>query len=109
MTATTDPDDPRLTHGVDNEPVEQAQVYLVLPPDDEPVTFVRPVRYAYFHTTCGQSTRMSQSIAETYARSPGFYGSTYCTHCQMHKPVGAGGEFYWIDGDGQLTDEKVGT
>jgi hypothetical protein len=35
---------------------------------------------------------------------PGFYGSTYCCGCSMHRPVGADGEFVW---DG--TDERVGT
>lgn len=33
------------------------------------------------------------ALAETYAREPGFYGSTYCCSCRMHRPVGAGGEF----------------
>lgn len=30
MSHTTDPQDPRLTHGVDQERVEQAPAYLVL-------------------------------------------------------------------------------
>jgi hypothetical protein len=46
---------------------------------------------------CGGSTTMNQVIAETYAREPGFYGATYCVHCQKHLPVGEYGEFIWED------------
>ena len=53
---------------------------------------------------CGTVTTMGQAIAETYARNPAFYGSTYCVGCSRHLPVGAQGEFLW---DG--TDERVGT
>lgn len=44
---------------------------------------------------CGASTMMHPELAETYARQPGFYGSTYCTHCRKHLPVA---EFQWEDG-----------
>jgi len=53
---------------------------------------------------CGARTRMAHEIAETYARSPRFYGATYCVGCQMHRPVGERGEFVW-----DSTDERVGT
>lgn len=53
---------------------------------------------------CGTLTTMGLALAETYARKPGFYGSTYCCGCSMHRPVGADGEFVW---DG--TAERVGT
>lgn len=53
---------------------------------------------------CGSVTTMGQAIAETYARTPTFYGATFCVACSMHRPVGAHGEFVW---DG--TDERVGT
>jgi len=46
---------------------------------------------------CETITTMSQALAETYARDPGFYGSTYCVRCAMHLPVE---EFVWID-DGE--------
>lgn len=46
---TTDPGDPRLTHGVDPKPVEQAQVYLVLSEEERARGFVRPVRRGYVH------------------------------------------------------------
>lgn len=57
---------------------------------------------------CGTVTRMGRAIAETYAREPGFYGATMCVGCGTHLPVGADGEFVWVDG-GRVTDERVGT
>lgn len=89
---TDDPKDPRLTHGPDSEPVEQAEIYLVLSEEERAKGFVRPVRRSYKHTTCGAVTTMGQALAETYARDPKFYGSTYCVHCRMHRPVS---EFTW--------------
>lgn len=53
---------------------------------------------------CGEATKMAQEIAETYARDPGFYGSTFCCFCKTHAPVGEDGEFVWAD-DGS----RVGT
>ena len=58
---------------------------------------------------CGTVTTMSQPIAETYAREPGFYGATMCCGCQKHLPVGEDGEFVWVDGAGNPTPERVGT
>jgi hypothetical protein len=104
MSLTSDPSDPRLTHGSDAEPIEQAGTYLVLSEAERAQGFVRPLRLSYIHEACGAVTTMARPIAETYARHPGFYGSTYCATCRMHRPVGAAGEFVW-DGDGG----KVGT
>lgn len=50
---------------------------------------------------CGQITMMARPIAETYARNPHFYGSTYCTTCQKHLPID---EFVWNG-----TEERVGS
>lgn len=50
---------------------------------------------------CGAVTKMGNSIAETYARDPRFYGSTFCVQCRTHLPVD---EFVW---DG--TTERVGS
>lgn len=44
---------------------------------------------------CGTVTTMGQAIAETYARDPKFYGSTFCCGCGKHLPVGPDGEFVW--------------
>jgi hypothetical protein len=54
---------------------------------------------------CGVVTTMGPAIAETYARDPTFYGSTFCVGCGTHLPVGEAGEFIWDDGSGQ----RVGT
>jgi hypothetical protein len=47
---------------------------------------------------CGTITTMALEIAETYARNPQFYGSTYCVGCKKHLAVGPQGEFEWLDG-----------
>lgn len=46
---------------------------------------------------CGAVTSMGTALAETYARSPRFYGSTYCVGCKKHRPIA---EFVW-EPDGQ--------
>jgi hypothetical protein len=58
---------------------------------------------------CRTVTTMGRALAETYAREPGFYGATMCCGCQKHLPVGASGEFTWMDYQGQDTAERVGT
>ena len=100
-TLTYDRNDPRLGHGVDEAPAPQNDVYLVLSPEERAKGFVRPVRRTYVHKTCGVSTTMSPPIAETYAANPKYYGSTYCTGCNMHRPVS---EFLWYG-----TTEEVGS
>lgn len=100
MPVTDDPNDPRLTRGADpadGGPVEQAPAYLVLSEDERAAGFQRPVRLSYWHVVCGAVTTMNRAIAETYARNPYFYGATFCIRCQQHRPVGAAGEFYWVD------------
>ena len=151
MGLTTDKNHPELTHGVDNKPVPQAKMYLVLSEAERTKGFARPVKTSYVHVGqqidtskmreltnkekerysdcnyigfipnedkdspvtgrfikqddlkkgCGLVTTMGIALAETYARDPKFYGSTYCCHCQMHKQVN---EFIW-----EGTNEKVGT
>lgn len=103
---TTDPADPRLTHGADQVPVDQAEVYLVLDEAERAKGFVRPLRRSYRHRPCGQVTTMAAAIAETYARDPGFYGATYCTTCHRHLPVA---QFTWLDGAGRDTTDPVGS
>lgn len=115
---TSDPNDPRLTHGAD--PVDapgrdQANIYLVLSEEERAKGFVRPVRRSYIHDAgthggkvCGAVTTMGTALSETYARNPSFYGATYCVGCRHHRPVGTEGEFHWIEADGS-TGPKVGT
>lgn len=107
MGTTSDRSDPRLTHGADEEPVPQAPVYLVMSAAEVAKGFVQPVRHSYMHLVCNSVTTMRNDIAETYAANPGFYGSTYCTTCMKHRPVGAEGEFVWME-NGKATDLKVG-
>jgi hypothetical protein len=109
---TTDPTDSRLTHGVDDKPMPQAEAYLVLSEEERADGFVRLLRTSYRHVGteqsvvtnglpnggCGVVTTMSRAIAETYAKYPAFYGATYCTGCSMHLPVN---EFIWVD-DGSV-------
>lgn len=92
---TTDPNDPRLTHGTDTTPVGQAAAYLVLSEQERAKGFTRPVRRTYVHDGCGGATTMSVGLAETYARDPSFYGATFCVQCSKHLPVA---EFRWDDG-----------
>lgn len=108
MGVTSDPNDPRLGRGVDDEPIAQHDVYLVLSDDERAKGFMRPYRDTYKHVDgCGAITTMGRPIAETYARQPAFYGATYCVGCRMHKPVA---EFRWLDQQtGQVTDQAVGS
>jgi hypothetical protein len=106
MATTEDPSNPALTHGPDEPGTApgQAPVYLVLSEAERPAGYIRPIRTTYLHTVCGTATTMGLAIAKTYARDPGFYGSTYCATCQEHRPVGADGEFVW-----EVGGSKVGT
>lgn len=75
--------------------------YAVLSEEERAKGFVRPVRQTYTHLVCGTDTSMSLAIAETFARNPRFYGSTFCSRCRKHLPVV---EFVW-----QATQETVGS
>lgn len=68
--------------------------HWVLSEEERKKGFVRPVRRSYIHISCGTVTKMSTPIAETYARDPKYYGSTFCCHCKKHLPVA---EFHWDD------------
>lgn len=79
----------------------QQKGYVVLTPDERAKGFVRPVRKTYTHLKCGTDTTMALSIAETYARDPGFYDGTFCCFCRNHPPLA---EFVW-----KGTNETVGS
>lgn len=72
--------------------------YWILSKEERAKGFIRPVRNSYVHKPCGGLTKMHNSFAETYARDPKFYGSTFCCGCKGHFPVG---EFTW-DGSNEL-------
>lgn len=73
----------------------QHKAYWVLSDEERKKGFTRPVRLSYIHTECNTETTMSKAIAETYARDPKYYNSTFCFHCRSHMPVS---EFLWLDG-----------
>lgn len=84
MGLTTDPNDPCIkimrADGLQ-------ECYLVLSEEERGKGLVRPVRFSYKHIACGTVTRMASAIAETYARSPEFYGGTFCSGCKDHFPL----------------------
>lgn len=105
MALTTDPSDPRLGHGVDDTPIPQHEVYLVLSEEERAKGFVRPLHRAYLHSRgpCqGAMTTMGLALCETYARQPKFYGATYCCACSKHAAVA---EFDWADLGGGVVGE----
>lgn len=75
--------------------------YIVLSEEERHKGFVRPVRRIYVHNACGSETIMGISLAETYARDPGFYSGTFCASCRAHYPLD---QFVW-----QGTTERVGS
>jgi hypothetical protein len=79
----------------------QQRDYVVLTEAERAKGFVRPLRDTYRHLKCGTTTKMAHSIAETYARDPGFYDGTFCVHCRTHLPLA---EFVW-----EGTNETVGS
>jgi hypothetical protein len=80
---------------------KQQKGYVVLTPEERAKGFVRPVRKTYRHSKCGATTTMALSIAETYARDPGFYSGTFCCTCRSHFPLD---QFVW-----EGTSEQVGS
>jgi hypothetical protein len=101
-----------------NPATGQQKDYVVLDAEERAKGFVRPVRRSYIHVGldpkmngivlvkpgekgCGSRTSMALVIAETYARDPGFYSGTFCSHCGTHRPLE---EFVW-----EGTTERVGS
>lgn len=90
----------------------QHRAHWILSEEERAKEFIRPVRDRYQHVRCGTVTTMPIPIAETYARQPSFYTSTFCCGCRSYFPVGRLGEFVWLGGPryaGEPTSEKVGT
>jgi hypothetical protein len=88
---TTDPLDPGLQEKLPNG--QQAK-HLVLPKADRAKGFMRPVCGEYEHEFCGKTTVIGNEIAETFARQPDFYDSTFCSHCREYDVVS---HFHWCD------------
>jgi hypothetical protein len=64
-------------------------------PTDTSGEYVAPIRNQYVHNKCGVATRIGSAIAETYAKNPKMYGSTFCCGCSDYFPVA---QFKWDDG-----------
>jgi len=79
----------------------QQKGYVVLCAEERAKGYVRPLRRSYKHLRCGAVTTMGLSIAETYARDPGFYSGTFCCTCRTHFPLD---QFVW-----EGTTERVGS
>ncbi len=84
-----------------NSDTGQHKDHWILPEEERAKGFIRPVRLQYVHDRCGGLTSMPQAIAETYARDPSYYGSTFCISCKKYFPVK---EFLW-----DSTNERVGS
>lgn len=83
------------------KPNGQQKDYVVLSEEERAKGFVRPVRREYEHGKCGAVTKISQAIAETFAREPAFYSGTFCSACGTHFPLE---EFHW-----RGTDKVLGS
>ncbi len=95
-----------LTEGEKALYADEGYVQYELYPPDEAITgrYWSAAALARVGAGCGTVTTMPPAIAETYARQPRYYGSTFCCGCREYLPVGPDGEFTW---DG--TTEMVGT
>lgn len=91
------------SHATINPRTGMQQDYVVLTPEERAKGFVKPVRLEYKHLKCGVVTKMSLSIAETYARNPRFYNGTFCVGCRTHFPLP---EFTW-EPDGESMDPSM--
>ena len=100
------PSNPITSSVPTNEKKEDGQFkdHWVICEEDRKKGHIRPVREVYIHEKCGTETRMPLACAETYAKNPNYYGSTFCCACKDYFPVGANGEFIWTD-----DKTKVGT
>lgn len=90
------------------ELTDEEKAKFIAPNDSDPFVLVEMLpsgverfwtkhEYSEVGKGCKTTTTMGRELSETYAREPRFYGSTYCCHCSMHRPVR---EFRWIEADG---------
>ena len=90
MPLTTDPTDPRLTHGVDDKPVPQAEVYLVLSEEERAKGFVRPLRRSYIHVGPRgphPDSIMRDLTPEEIEREDGYYPVKFEEYAEHRYPV----------------------
>jgi hypothetical protein len=61
--------------------------------------FVRPLRDALRHLSCGTASTLPKMAAEAFARQPDGQTATYCIHCRARYPVS---QFIWLDGSNEV-------
>jgi hypothetical protein len=81
MGVTTDRNSPCLNEFREDG---QQECHIVLSDEEIAKGYVQPVRENYIHLKCGVDTRMPNGCALTYARSPQFYGGTFCCGCSAY-------------------------
>jgi hypothetical protein len=84
MSYTTDPNDPRLGHGVDEKPKSQNAVYLVLSEEERAKGFVRPLRRAYKHVGLKPTYPLRDLTAEELEKVAGTDWVKYEEYPQEH-------------------------
>lgn len=71
MPLTTDPNDPRLGYGSDQEPAGMNEAYLVLSEEERAKGFVRPVRLSYQHVGVKPKHPLRDLTSEEQSRHAG--------------------------------------
>jgi hypothetical protein len=88
MSLTDDPNDPRLGRGVDTEPRDQNEVYLVLSEEERAKGFVRPLRRAYRHVgPAGPVRPLRDLTADEAARYAAYHYVKYEAYPESESPV----------------------
>lgn len=89
MSLTTDRNDPRLGHGVDDKPIPQHDTYLVLSDEERSKGFVRPVRYSYKHVGMAKPKYPLRDLTVNELELYGDYGySKYETYPESEAGLG---------------------
>jgi hypothetical protein len=90
MGLTTDPNDPKLGHGIDKDPVPQNESYLILPDEERAKGFIRPVRTSYIHIGRkielggGKARKLTKKEREEYKKY-NYYG--YIKYPESQSPL----------------------
>lgn len=92
MGFTTDPTDPRLTHGVDADPAPIADTYLVLSRAERAKGFVRPLRRSYTHRgPVGPKYPLRELTPDERARwsydGPAYEGAKFEDYTEAEAPL----------------------
>ena len=84
---TTDPNDPRLTHGNDDVPVPQAEAYLVLSEEEREKGFVRRYRDTYVHVGNKPKRPLRELTEEERTRYGSFHYVAFESYSESESPV----------------------